>query len=99
VIEDGWCGEPIGWGFRITRHLGEERFRELAKFGNLECLSSSGQWVVMTRKLTREEAAQKYGEITNEEFGPRGGWRSVTFGDKKFINDLYETGEEVRDLQ
>jgi hypothetical protein len=45
--------------------------------------------VVVTRKLTREEAAQKYGEITKEGFGPRGGSRSVTFGDKKFINDYY----------
>lgn len=88
VIYDGWCGEPIAWGFKIIRHLGEERFQNLWKYGRLECVGGSGQWVVVTKTLTREEAVKKYGEITNEEFGPRGGWKSVTFGDKKFISDI-----------
>ena len=35
---------------------------------------------------TGDNAIKKYGKITNEELGPRGGFRSVTFGDKKFIS-------------
>ena len=88
VIYDGGSGGPIAWGFKIVRHLGEERFQALWKYGRLECVGSSGQWVVVTKYITREEANEKYGEITNEEFGPRGGWRSVTFGDKTFISDI-----------
>jgi hypothetical protein len=38
------------------------------------------------KMLTRSKAIELYGEITNEEFGPRGGWKSVTFGDTKFIS-------------
>src|SRR3990167_965684 len=88
-IYDGYCGEPIGWGFKILNHLGEERFNGLYKFGDLECVNGEhlqSIWSLIVKHLTREEAAEKYGAITNEEFGPRGGFRSVTFGDKKFIS-------------
>lgn len=36
--------------------------------------------------LTREKAIELYGPVTNEEFGPKGGWKSVTFGETKFIS-------------
>lgn len=38
--------------------------------------------------LTRDEAIKKYGEITDEEYGTRGGWKSVTFGETKFNHKL-----------
>jgi hypothetical protein len=82
VIFDVVCGEPIGWGFKIVTHLGEERFNALRKFGGLECIYPT--WYLVTKKLTREEAEQKYGAVTEEIFGPRGGWKSVTFGTTKF---------------
>lgn len=82
VIFDGYCGEPVGWGFRLLRHIGEERFNELRKFGELECLYPD--WYLVVKKLSREQAIELYGEITAEEFGPRGGWKSTTFGIKKF---------------
>lgn len=85
VIFDGFSGEPIGWGFRIITHLGEQRFNELRKFGELECIYPT--WYLVTKKLSREEAIGKYGEITEEVFGPRGGWKSVTFGTKRFISN------------
>lgn len=43
---------------------------------------------IITDSLTREKAIEKYGPITNEEFGPKGGWKSVTFGTTKFISKL-----------
>lgn len=92
VIFDGYCGEPIGWGFQIITHLGEERFSALGKFGELECLYPT--WYLVTKKITREEAMQKYGAITEEIFGPRGGWKSVTFGTKKFISKYLKPSKE-----
>ena len=88
-VFDGWCGEPVGWGFKILHRIGEERFAALRRFGDLECLHSEHlqpKWYLVTRWLTRDEAQRKYGEITAEEFGPRGGWKSVTFGTKKFLS-------------
>lgn len=84
AIYDSSCGEPIGWGFKITSHLGEERFNALRKCGELECIYPT--WFLITEKLSRQEAIKKYGEITNEEFGPRGGWKSVTFGKTRFVS-------------
>jgi hypothetical protein len=85
VASDRICGEPIAWGFKLVRHLGDDRFNNLRKFGILECYHPN--WYLIVKTLTREEAIEKYGPITNEEFGPRGGWRSVTFGNKKFGSD------------
>ena len=85
VLFDGWCGEPIAWGFAIQRYLGKERFDELGKFGELECVQM-GKWVLVTRWLTGKEAHAKYGSTKNLEEGPRGGFRSVTYGETKFIS-------------
>lgn len=85
-LYDGYCGEPIMWGFKILYHLGEEKFRELGKFGDLEC--SYPNWFLITKKLTREEAIKKYGTITDEEYGPRGGWKTSTFGEKRFCSQV-----------
>lgn len=85
-LYDGVCGEPTMWGFRIITRLGDERFHALHEFGDLECVYPD--WFLITKKLTREEAINKYGEIADEEFGPRGGWKSVTFGDKRFISKI-----------
>ncbi len=87
-LVDACCGEPVAWGFQIQARLGPGRFEALRKFGELECDSSgfSSTWFLIVRKLSREDAIKKYGPITAEEFGPRGGWRSVTFGTKTFLS-------------
>lgn len=90
---DSYCGEPVDWGFLILHQLGEERFEALRKFGSLQCSYLS--WFLITKSLTRKEAIEKYGKVTNEEFGPRGGWKSVTFGEKKFITKGLENKEET----
>jgi hypothetical protein len=35
---DVWCGEPVAWGFKIVKHLGEDLFRELGKHGQIKCI-------------------------------------------------------------
>jgi len=42
--------------------------------------------LVIIKTLTRQKAIEKYGVITEEIFGARGGWKSVTFGQKKFLS-------------
>lgn len=81
---DGYSGEPVGWGFELLRRVEESRFEALRQFGTLEC--SYPKWFLIRQTLGRNEAISKYGAITDEEFGPRGGWKSVTFGDTKFIS-------------
>lgn len=88
VLFDGYCGEPVAWGFKIMRYLGEDLFQELGKYGTLKCIDGfKSSWALVIKTLSREEAIEKYGPITNEVFGPRGGWKSTTFGNKKFTSD------------
>ena len=90
-IFDGYCGEPIMWGFEITKMLSETMFSNLKQYGDLECVSGyTPKWFLITKKLTREEAEKLYGPRGNDEFGPRGGWKSVMFGDKKFISSQFK---------
>ena len=51
-------------------------------------------WIYIDRKVTREECIKLYGPITEEVYGPRGGWKSVTFGTTKFIHDYRRTVPE-----
>lgn len=81
---DSFCGEPVAWGFEIVRRLAEDQFGALRRFGDLEC--SYPKWFLIVKHLTRAEAIERYGPVTAEEFGPRGGWKSVTFGSKKFLS-------------
>lgn len=87
VLFDGWCGEPVGWGFKILKHLTPDRFGGLGKFEDVECLRP-GVWVLVTRWLRPAEAEEKYGPVTNVDRGPRGGFRSITYGDKTFCNKI-----------
>lgn len=87
-IFDGYCGEPIMWGFEIKTHLNEKDFEALRNFGRLECVYP--RWFLITKTLTKDEAIKKYGKITDIEVGVRGGWKSITFGNKKFINRIFK---------
>lgn len=82
-LYDSYCGEPTKWGFKLIQRLSDEKFSELHHYGELVC--SYPSWFLITKKLTREEAIQKYGEQTDIKLGPRGGFRSITFGKKTFV--------------
>jgi len=91
-IFDSYCGKPVMWGFEIKNTLGESAFSELKKFGELVC--SGGyrtSWYLITQKLTRAKATKLYGPKEHDEYGPRGGWKAVTFGDKRFISEVFKT--------
>ncbi len=51
---DGWCGEPVGWGFELLQRITETRFEALRRYGTLECVYP--KWFLITRSLTRDEA-------------------------------------------
>lgn len=87
-IKDGYCGEPIHWGYKIVSHLGEELWKEASNFGRQECVMSGdfggSTWYLITKSLTRQEAIEKYGPETHVELGPRGGFKHIIFGKTKF---------------
>lgn len=93
VLVDGWCGEPVAWGFKIIHYLGDDLFNKLGQHGKLHCVQP-GSWVLIKKTLTRQEALEKYGAITEEIYGPRGGWKSVTFGEKKFISPYLKSKKD-----
>lgn len=89
---DSYCGEPVMSGFEIVKWLDEPAFSELRKFGELECAGGyRSSWVLITQKLTRAKAVKLYGPKGCDEYGPRGGWKAVTFGDKRFVSGVFKT--------
>lgn len=91
VVFDSYCGEPISWGHRILYHLGEEKFNALRQYGELDCVSGTS-WVLVRKRLEQDEAVRMYGKVTEIERGPRGGFRSVTFGKTKFLQKYLAVG-------
>lgn len=84
LYQDSTCGEPIMWGWKIVRPLSEERFTELKSCGMEVLCLAKGNWVVAARRLRHADAIAAYGPVTDEEFGPRGAWKSTTYGRHKF---------------
>jgi len=82
---DSYCGEPVAWGFKIIKYMSDEEFRELGLHGKLVC-GRPENWFLITKQLTRSEAEEKYGAVTDEVFGVRGGWKTVTFGTTTFMS-------------
>ena len=81
---DAYSGQPISWGYRVLAHLGTKQWAEASQFGVLECAPGNFSWFLITKRLTSDEARTQYGEVTNLELGPRGGFKSVTYGSKRF---------------
>jgi hypothetical protein len=89
-VVDPESGEPVGWGYPLIKNAGEEKWQELGQLGKLEYVREgrNGTWHLITSKLTREQAIEKYGPVTEEIYGPRGGWKYVVFGTTKFVSKL-----------
>jgi hypothetical protein len=69
------------------KHLGDEKWSEISKYGGLECNHGyPSTWYLITKNLTPQEAIEKYGKPTEYITGPKGGFRSITFGKKKFMS-------------
>ena len=87
VLIDYICGEPLAYGFRLVRYMGEERFNGLRNHGKLTYIETgfgNGYWVLATDFLTPEKAVKLYGKVTRIRVGPRGGWKSAFYGEKEF---------------
>lgn len=83
---DAICGEPVAWGYPVLRHLGDELWAKAQALGTMECEHGfAPKWFLVAKHLMPAEARKKYGEVTNIEVGPRGGFRSVTYGTKRFF--------------
>jgi hypothetical protein len=81
---DSASNEPTGWGHKLLAYLGD-RVKEAGDYGDLEYGRQTDQYFLITRWLTPSEARAKYGEATNLEVGPRGGFKSVTYGSTEFL--------------
>ena len=97
VLQDAFSGEIVAYGFDIIERMSEDMFEKLRAFGEVKYIGvgKKGSYALIIKKLTREEAIKKYGEITNEKFGPRGGWKHVTFGKTQFCNDYLRPAKET----
>lgn len=94
VIIDKGCREPIAWGFKLTKKLGEEEFKALKEsgLGDLEWIGKredpTTEWpddyALVTQWLNGNEAITKYGPLGKISWGPRGGFLGVFYGDKEF---------------
>lgn len=82
---DGFSGKPIAYYKRHYRMIPEELFNQ--NRDKMYFYRAYDTWIYIDRKVTREECIELYGPITEEVYGPRGGWKSVTFGSTKFIHD------------
>jgi hypothetical protein len=95
-ITDPTAGVEIGWGYDIMATLGEDLWNELSQYGRLEYVRTGpgrndGIWYFIDRWLTRREAIDQYGPVKAEVYGPRGGWKSVTFGATTFTSPLMKS--------
>ena len=76
VLIDAFCKEPIAWGYRIIKHLGEEKWKELYKYGTPTCLgysetyplSQHANWILITKELTKQDAIDKYGKVKEQGY-------------------------------
>lgn len=81
----------VGYGYAIVgEKMGDELWQELSKYGKQVFVNPGpqGYWALITSQLTKEEAIATFGPITNIEYGPRGGWKSTTYGNVKFTDKL-----------
>jgi hypothetical protein len=81
-LVDSWSGKPVA-RVRYVRDMPTELFNQHRD--KMVCVTI-GMWGYLEMVVTREECIERYGKITDEEYGPRGGWKSVTFGTTKFIS-------------
>lgn len=89
VATDG--KEPVGWGYPIIgEKMGEEMWMEFGQLGKLDFDYFTKKWTLVTQTLSDAEAISKYGPITNVEYGPRGGYKSITFGSTRFKSKLFK---------
>lgn len=87
VVHDPGSNEPVAWGRLVIKTVGPAHwhtFRRLFKVDRTNPGEVSGQYYVILKELSRTEAIEKYGPVTGELYGPRGGFKWAKFGNKTF---------------
>jgi hypothetical protein len=84
-LSDSYCGETIAWGHAVLARMGEANWNNAAEYGQLVCDHESSAWFLITKWLVPDEARRQFGEVSAIEAGPRGGFKSVTYGTKRFV--------------
>lgn len=90
ILFDSYSGETTAWGFKVIKRMGEVEFAEARQHGTMEYVYPD--WYLVKKRLTKEEAERKYGEMTEIVRGPRGGFKSVTFGKTRFKTKIEGLG-------
>lgn len=89
-LVDSSCRMPVYWGYKLMQQIGEERFNALKQVAKVKFAPGQkypeGTWFVVSKVLGYEDALVLYGSVTATEYGPRGGFRSITFGETKFVS-------------
>jgi hypothetical protein len=99
VAFDASSGEAIGWGFKPLGRLGDDRFDAAGKHGRWECIDHiNAKWVLITKRLTPFEAFAVYGGPVVVTSGPRGGFRGVAYGSKKFVVRELDPRQDLKDF-
>jgi len=90
-VIDKNAGVAVGYGHAIVgEKLGQDAWLELSAYGKQVYVNPGpqGYWVLVTKVLSKIEAVQTYGPITSVQYGPRGGFKSVTYGKTTFVDKL-----------
>lgn len=90
-VIDKNAGVAVGYGYPIVQQLGPELWAELGQYGKQLLINPQGPnkyYALITNVLTKKEAIRTYGPMTDVQYGPRGGFRSVTYGTTTFVDKL-----------
>jgi len=90
---DSKCGECVAWGFEIVKRMDEELFKKLKQEHTLECRYPT--WYVIVKVLGHNEAVEKYGPASLVMRGPRGGFKWIMFGVKKFSSKFVDPDKQA----
>lgn len=86
------CKKPFAFGYKMKDKCSLEIFEKIKKENDTEFYD--GAIYIIHKRLSRIEAIELYGDITNEEIGPKGGWKSITFGNTKFTHKQFKNNEQ-----
>jgi hypothetical protein len=83
---DGCCGKPLAYGFPIIRKMEPDFFEYTRQCCAEMIYLGYNNWCAATVVIKPKEAELLYGKVSQITVGPRGGFKTVTYGNTKFIS-------------
>ena len=79
------CGKRIAWGRKIKSGvcIPDPIMNGFKENLDLEYFDGEG-WVLVNGRVSVDELVELYGDITDVQYGSKGGWKSITFGETEF---------------